>query len=63
MEERIAASDTVILLAPSRATCLFRVLKRSIRQWGRTRPDLHPGCREQLPDAEFLTPAAHTAAA
>ena len=54
MEERIAASDTVILLAPSRATCLRRVLKRSIRHWGRSRPDLHPGCREQLPTLEFL---------
>ena len=63
MEERIAASDTVILLARSRATCLYRAFKRSLAGWGRSRPDLAPGCREQLPDAEFLTPAAHTAAA
>ena len=54
MEERIAASDTVILLARSRATCLFRALKRSLRHWGRSRPDLHPGCREQRPSVEFL---------
>ena len=61
MEERIAASDTVILLARSRATCLYRVFKRSLAGWGRSRPDLASGCREKLPDAEFLTPAAHTA--
>ena len=54
MKERIAASDTVILLARSRATCLLRVFKRSIRHWGRRRPNLAPGCRERLPSAEFL---------
>ncbi len=54
LRERIAASDTVILLAPSRLTCLFQVFKRAIRYLGRSRPDLNPGCREQLPDREFL---------
>ena len=54
MGERIAASDTVILLALSRFTCLFQVFKRAIRHLGRSRPDLNPGCREQLPDREFL---------
>lgn len=54
MTERIAASDTVILLALSRFTCLLQVFKRAIRHLGRSRPDLNPGCREQLPDLEFL---------
>lgn len=54
MAERIAASDTVILLARSRFTCLFQAFKRAIRHLGRSRPDLNPGCREQLPDREFL---------
>ena len=54
MKERIAAGDTVILLAPSRFTCLFHVFRRAIRHLGRSRPDIHPGCREQLPDREFL---------
>ena len=45
MDERIAASDTVILLARSRATCLFRAFKRSIRNWRQSRPDLAPGAR------------------
>ena len=54
MEERIAASDTVILLAPSRATCLRRVFKRSLRRWGPRWPDLAPGCRERLPSGDFF---------
>ncbi len=54
MKERIAASDTVILLALPRFTCLFRVLKRALRDRGRSRPDMNPGCLEELPDREFL---------
>lgn len=54
MKERIEAGDTVILLALSRFTCLFQVFRRAIRHLGRSRPDIHPGCREQLPDREFL---------
>ncbi|MDE3000114.1 MAG: hypothetical protein OXU79_13640 [Gemmatimonadota bacterium] len=54
MKQRIAASDTVILLALPRLTCLLQVFKRAIRHLGRSRPDLNPGCREQLPDREFL---------
>ena len=54
MKERIEAGDTVILLALSRFTCLLQVFRRAIRHLGRSRPDIHPGCREQLPDREFL---------
>ena len=54
MKERIAAGDTVILLALPRFTCLLQVFRRAIRHLGRSRPDIHPGCREQLPDREFL---------
>lgn len=54
MKERIAAGDTVILLALPRFTCLFQIFRRAIRHLGRSRPDIHPGCREQLPDREFL---------
>ena len=55
MRARIAASDTVILLALSRFTCLFRAFKRALKGRGHSRPDLHSGCLEKLPDREFLT--------
>lgn len=51
---RLEAADTVILIALPRVQCLYRVVKRGIRYRGRTRPDLHPGCREHLPDWAFL---------
>ena len=55
LPQRLAACDTVLFLALPRRLCLYRVLKRTITHWGRTRPDLNPGCREQLPDWEFLS--------
>lgn len=54
MVERMHAADTVVLLALSRWLCLYRVLSRSIRSYGVARPDLNPGCPEQLPDLQFL---------
>ncbi len=53
--QRLSACDSVIFLAYSRWLCLFRVFRRSLSFWGRTRPDLNPGCAEKLPDREFLT--------
>jgi adenylate kinase family enzyme len=54
LEERVVASDTVIVFAMPRVLCLARVLKRWIRYRGRTRPDLSEGCLEQLPDRQFI---------
>ncbi|NKB71619.1 MAG: hypothetical protein GKR89_31480 [Candidatus Latescibacteria bacterium] len=54
LPERIAASDAVILLAFPRRICLYRVCKRALKYWGRSRPDLNAGCREHLPDRQFL---------
>lgn len=54
MDARVLAADTVVLLALSRWLCLYRVLSRSIRGHGVARPDLNPGCPEQLPDFQFL---------
>ncbi|HVF43970.1 MAG TPA: DNA topology modulation protein [Pyrinomonadaceae bacterium] len=48
LERRLAACDTVIFLDLPRVLCLWRVVSRSIRYRGRTRPDMAEGCREQL---------------
>lgn len=51
---RLAAADTVILIALPRLQCLYRVVTRGIRNRGRTRADLPPECLEHLPDWAFL---------
>lgn len=53
MELRMAASDTVIYLDFPRAICVYRALKRVLKYYNKTRPDMGEGCREKL-DFEFL---------
>jgi len=45
-DPRFARADTVIFLDLSRTRCLWRVLKRLVRDRRRGRPDLPEGCRE-----------------
>lgn len=54
LPERFAACDTAVFLDLPRWLCLGRVLVRSIRFFGRTRPDMNPGCAERLPRPHFL---------
>lgn len=48
MERRLAACDTVVFLDLPRTLCLWRVVARSMRYRGRTRPDMPEGCNERL---------------
>ena len=52
--DRIARADTCIWLDFPLHIRLWRVLKRIWRDYGKTRPDLPPGCPEQF-DWEFIT--------
>ena len=54
MNIRLAACDTIIFLNFSRWICMYRLMKRVARHYGRTRPDLAEGCPEQLPDWPFI---------
>ncbi|MEP6765967.1 MAG: hypothetical protein ABJB66_16765 [Gemmatimonadaceae bacterium] len=54
MAIRVERSDTIIFLDFPRWLCLFRVCKRAVKYWHRERPDIGKGCREQLPDFQFL---------
>lgn len=47
-DARFDPADTVIFLDLSRATCIWRVLKRLMRDRRRSRPDLPEGCRESF---------------
>ncbi len=53
MNVRLQHADLVILLDYARWTCLKRVVIRSVRDFGRVRPDSAPGCPERL-DPRFL---------
>lgn len=48
LDIRLAACDTVIFLDLPRHVSLWRIIKRRLRYWGRVRPDIAPGCPEQL---------------
>jgi len=53
LDARLAACDTVIFLDLPRRVCAWRVLRRTARFYGRSRPDMAPGCPERL-SLEFL---------
>jgi adenylate kinase family enzyme len=50
---RLKHADTVFFLDMPRWLCLMRVFRRTVRHFGRTRPDMTPGCPEHI-DREFL---------
>ncbi|MEM9145978.1 MAG: hypothetical protein AAGC57_07235 [Pseudomonadota bacterium] len=47
-EDRLAHADTAILLDRPTGLRAWRVLRRTLRYLGRTRPDLAPGCPEHV---------------
>ena len=55
-DERVERADTFIWLDVPVALRIFRVLKRSLQHYGRSRPDLPAGCPERFnwQTAEFL---------
>ena len=48
LPKRIAAADTVVFLDLPRVVCTWRSLKRRFNHAGRSRPDVAPGCPEQV---------------
>lgn len=48
MDARIARADTIIFLDYPTLTCLYRITKRIIKHWRKTRPDMTPGCNERF---------------
>jgi len=53
LEARVRRADTVIWLDYGRRVCLARAVRRWFTSWGRTRPDMAPGCPEHV-DLPFL---------
>lgn len=50
---RLSRADTVIFLDFPRWRYFPRILRRSVRYYGKTRPDMGPGCPERF-DGEFI---------
>lgn len=50
---RLPRTDIVIWLRIARLVCIWSVVKRWIRYFGRTRPEMAPGCAERV-DWEFI---------
>ena len=50
---RIPRADTIIYLDYGSISCLYRVLKRNIKYYGKTRSDMAKGCKESF-DFSFL---------
>ncbi len=48
MDIRLEKADTIIFMDRSRWLCLYRILKRLVQYWGRTRPDMTEGCEERV---------------
>lgn len=55
LDLRLPRTDLLIWLQRGRLACLWRVARRVVRNYGRVRPDMAPGCAEKLPEPEFLT--------
>lgn len=53
MQPRLERCDTVIYLDYPRWQCMLGVCKRILTTYGRTRPDMGPGCKERI-DWAFL---------
>ena len=53
MDIRLAEADTFIYLELPLRVCIYRVLKRWIQNYGKTRPDMAAGCAEKM-DKAFL---------
>ncbi len=52
-EMRMQAADTIIFLDLPLRVCLYRILKRTLKYYGKSRPDMTDGCNERL-DLEFI---------
>ena len=48
MDLRIARAETIIFLQFPTRTCLSRVLRRSVKYYGRTRPNMPENCPERF---------------
>ena len=54
MDMRLEATDTVIFIDFPRTICLWRIIKRRFQNFGKSRPDVGPGCPEHFLGGAFF---------
>jgi adenylate kinase family enzyme len=54
MRLRLAVADTIVFLDLPTRICMWRVIKRSLRHAGRSRPDMPDDCPERGFDREYV---------
>jgi adenylate kinase family enzyme len=54
LDLRLPRADIALWVRMPRWLCLWSIVKRGIAYRGKTRPDMAPGCPEQMPAAEFV---------
>jgi adenylate kinase family enzyme len=52
---RLAKADVIIFLDIPLYICLYRIFKRALLNFGKVFFSSAPGCKERIPDREFLT--------
>jgi adenylate kinase family enzyme len=54
MDMRLKVADTIIFMDFPRTICLWRIIKRRFQNFGKSRPDVGPGCPERFLGAAFF---------
>ncbi|MDP9809223.1 adenylate kinase family enzyme [Rhizobium tibeticum] len=55
LDLRLPRADRVVRVRIQRWLCLWSIVKREFLDRGKTRPDMAPGCLEQMPDWQFIS--------
>lgn len=48
MDIRMSRADTIVFLNYSTVKCLWRITKRTLKNWGKERPGMVKGCKERF---------------
>ena len=54
LDIRFKRANTVIFLDYSRYICLYGIIKRALLSFGKNRIDMGVGCKEKVPDLQFI---------
>jgi adenylate kinase family enzyme len=59
LDLRLPRADIILWVRMPRWLCLWSIVRRGWAHRGKTRPDMAPGCLEQMPDRQFISYVWH----